>query len=80
VVANRALRASALVLAKDVHDALKPAIRHLLHVAGPVYTVPMPHTSGMAWNRKALDGRRWCDIGKEQVELAVKYLEPSHAA
>lgn len=73
-------RASALVLAKDAHDALKPAIRHLLHVAGPVYAVPMPHTSGMAWNRKALDWRRWCDIGKEQVELAVECLELSHAA
>jgi DNA polymerase len=73
-------RASALLLAKDAHDALKHTIRRLLHVAGPVYAVPMPHTSGMAWNRKAFDGRRWCEIGEEQVELAVKCLGVSHAA
>lgn len=73
-------RASPLLLAKDAHDALKPAIRCLLRIAGPVYAVPMPHTSGMAWNRKAFDGRRWRDIGEEQVDLAVECLEHCHAA
>lgn len=36
-----------------------------------IRVVPMPHTSGMAWHRKAPDGRRWSEIGREQVRLAV---------
>jgi uracil-DNA glycosylase family 4 len=31
--------------------------------------VPMPHTSPLAWNRNAPDGRKWADIGREQVRL-----------
>ena len=34
--------------------------------------VPMPHTSALAWNRSAPDGRRWSLIGQEQVDLVVR--------
>lgn len=27
----------------------------------------MPHTSPLAWNRNALDGRKWSEVGKEVV-------------
>lgn len=40
----------------------------------PLALVPMPHTSGMAWHRKAPNGQAWCDIGREQVRLAVERL------
>ena len=36
--------------------------------------VPMPHTSGLSWNRKAPDGRPWSAIGIEQMRLAVSLL------
>ncbi len=29
--------------------------------------IPMPHTSPLAWNRNASDGRKWSEIGEEQV-------------
>jgi len=36
--------------------------------------IPMPHTSGMAWNRKAPNGEIWRYIGRRQVGLAVDLL------
>jgi len=72
-------RNSPVLLAKDAHPALRSTIRTLHNLAGPVYAIPMPHTSGLAWNRKASDGRRWREIGEEQVRLAVEYLELSYA-
>lgn len=72
-------RKSPVLLAKDAHPMLKPAIRALHSLSGAVLAVPMPHTSGMAWNRKAPNGKAWCEIGEEQVELAVECLELSHA-
>jgi uracil-DNA glycosylase family 4 len=36
--------------------------------------VPMPHTSPLAWNRKSPDGRKWADVGMEQVAIAVAAL------
>lgn len=28
---------------------------------------PMPHTSPLAWNRNAPDGRKWSEVGAEQI-------------
>lgn len=68
-------RKSPVLLAKDAHPILQPAIRTLHSMAGGVCAVPMPHTSGMAWNRRASNGKVWREIGEEQVELAVECLE-----
>ena len=42
-----------------------PVLRH----AWPSETllIPMPHTSPLAWNRNAPDGRKWSEVGEEQV-------------
>ena len=42
-----------------------------------INAIPMPHTSGLAWNRPAADCRRWSAIGEEQVELAASILKRS---
>lgn len=73
-------RKSPVLFAKDARPALRHAIRLLHGMLDGVFAVPMPHTSGMAWNRRAPTGKVWREIGKEQVELAVKCLELSHAA
>ncbi len=73
-------RKSPILLARDAHPVLKPAIRTMHHLSGAVFAVPMPHTSGMAWNRKAPNGKLWREIGDEQVALAVQYLEACYAA
>jgi DNA polymerase len=73
-------RRSPLLLAKDAHPILQPAIRRLHGAVDGIFAIPMPHTSGMAWNRKAPNGKAWREIGEEQVELAVECLELSHAA
>lgn len=36
---------------------------------------PIPHTSPLAWNRNAPDGRKWSKIGAEQVHRMVMALE-----
>lgn len=36
--------------------------------------IPMPHTSPLAFNRNAADGRKWSEIAKEQVAIAVSYI------
>lgn len=35
---------------------------------------PMPHTSPLAWNRNAPDGRKWSAWGREQVSLLAALL------
>ncbi|MBU2772441.1 uracil-DNA glycosylase [Acidithiobacillus ferrooxidans] len=35
---------------------------------------PMPHTSPLAWNRSAPDGRKWSVLGREQVSLLAALL------
>ncbi|MGE4403809.1 MAG: uracil-DNA glycosylase [Desulfobulbus sp.] len=42
----------------------------------PVETLlfPMPHTSPLAWNRKAPDGQPWATVGAAQVAKAVRAL------
>ncbi|TXF11177.1 uracil-DNA glycosylase [Pelomicrobium methylotrophicum] len=72
-------RKSPVLLAKDAHPILQPAIRRLHGAMDGIFAIPMPHTSGMAWNRKAPDGKTWREIGEEQVELAVGCLELSYA-
>jgi DNA polymerase len=72
-------RRSPLLLAKDAHPILQPAVRRLHEVVDCIFVVPMPHTSGMAWNRKAPNGKVWREIGEEQVALAVECLEMSYA-
>jgi len=34
----------------------------------------IPHTSPLAWNRNAPDGRKWSEIGKEQVKLLNRFI------
>lgn len=34
----------------------------------------IPHTSPLAWNRNAPDGRKWSEIGEEQVEIMAHAL------
>lgn len=63
-------RNSPVLLAKDAHPILQPAIRALHSLSGAVFAIPMPHTSSKVWR----------EIGEEQVELAVRCLELSHAA
>lgn len=72
-------RNSPVLLAKDAHPILQPAIRRLHGAVDGIFAIPMPHTSGMAWNRRVSNGKVWREIGEEQVELAVECLEFSHA-
>ena len=51
------------------HPAIQPLAQRGLQA------VPMPHTSGMAWHRKAPNGETWREIGKRQVALAVDILK-----
>lgn len=46
------------------------ALKQVLESVG-CHVVPMPHTSPLAWNRNAPDGRKWAEIGREQIALAV---------
>ena len=59
------------------HPAFQAAMREVapdLYRQG-IVAIPMPHTSGLAWNRTAKDGRRWSVIGAAQVARAVAHLE-----
>ena len=73
-------RRSPVLLVKDAHPILAPAIRVLHRIAGTARAVPMPHTSGMAWRRRAPNGQRWCDVGAEQVAMAVRIWGESRAS
>lgn len=55
-------------------DRAHPALRDVLETL-QVRVFPMPHTSGLAWNRYAPDGTKWSVIGKEQIALAVAALK-----
>lgn len=72
---ERSRQTGHILLVRDAHPALQVAIRTLHDRVSGVFAVPMPHTSGLAWNRKASDGRRWSEIGKEQVGIAVRLLD-----
>ena len=64
-------RKSPVLLAKNANPILQPTIRLLHSLVDGVFAVPMPHTSGMAWNRKTPSGKLWREIGEEQVDLAA---------
>jgi len=42
-----------------------------------IHVVPMPHTSGLAWNRTAPNGVRWGEVGRQQIALALALLRDS---
>lgn len=46
----------------------------LNHLAAPVRVVVMPHTSPLAFNRNAPDGRKWAHVAVEQIAVAVDLL------
>lgn len=48
-----------------------PALASALQALEELRLVPMPHTSGLVWNRRAPDGRLWREWGREQVDLAA---------
>lgn len=39
--------------------------------------VPIPHTSGLSWNRPAPNGERWSSIGMDQIRKALARLQKS---
>ena len=49
-----------------------PVIRQAWPTGTLLY--PMPHTSPLAWNRNAPDGRKWAEVGAEQVGRMTKSL------
>lgn len=55
-------------------EVCHPALSRVVRERG-ILAIPMPHTSGLAWNRKAPDGRRWSDIGRQQVALAASFVQ-----
>lgn len=54
-----------------------PAVKRLAGRDFALAAVPMPHTSPLAWNRNAPDGRKWAEIGREQVAFAAGILRGS---
>ncbi|WP_248885952.1 uracil-DNA glycosylase [Acidithiobacillus acidisediminis] len=60
------------------HDPQKAAClyREDLRAAWPrgARLYAMPHTSPLAWNRNAPDGRKWSAIGEEVVRKAASFL------
>lgn len=53
-----------------LHPGLFVVADHLAKIK----IISMPHTSPLAWNRKAPDGREWSGIGRRQVEIAARAL------
>jgi DNA polymerase len=47
--------------------------------ASHLKVVPMPHTSPLAWHRKAPSGERWADVGTRQIAVAVELLNAGAA-
>ena len=57
---------------KGAEMLCSPVIRHAWPAGMLLY--PMPHTSPLAWNRNAPDGRKWSEVGTEQVRRMAKSL------
>ncbi|OFC34901.1 hypothetical protein BAE29_00820 [Acidithiobacillus caldus] len=62
-----------------VHPQLQGLFQRGYHPAAFV----IPHTSPLAWNRKAPNGRRWSDVGKQEIRTLARRLhtlpEQGHA-
>ena len=54
------------------HNSSNPAA--LQQIQSPVHAVVMPHTSPLAFNRNAPNGRKWADVARVQVSKAVSLL------
>ncbi len=54
-----------------------PDLRGVLESDGAPRVFAMPHTSPLAWNRNAPDGRRWRDVGMETVKRLAAFLRRS---
>ncbi len=44
-------------------------------IADVPFIIPMPHSSPLALNRNAPDGKKWLAVAREQVALAVQLLQ-----
>jgi len=51
-----------------------PLLRDILGSPFAPKLFAIPHTSPLAWNRNAPDGRKWSAIGKEQIGLLGNFL------
>lgn len=73
-----ASRSSAPTEPSDALPTLRLSLQRLMehHRQGghQFSLIPMPHTSGLAWNRPSPWGKRWSEIGREQIELATSRL------
>jgi len=52
----------------DLHPQLKPAFPDSTSAT----VVPMPHTSPLAWNRKAPNGKGWAEIGRKELQIVLQ--------
>lgn len=66
-------------LIRHAAPALQPVLLDLFE-QGLGYMVPMPHTSPLAWHRKAPNGEKWSDIGKRQIRIAVAIFQSGKAS
>lgn len=71
-------RQSPVLEAKTAHPQLQTALMKWDQKENPLKAIPMPHTSGLAWNRTAPNGVRWSVIGAEQVALAYTLMRSRH--
>lgn len=78
ITGARGLTDNILLLAEYNNDPVKaqmlchPTVRDVWPVETLLF--PIPHTSPLAWHRKAPDGRPWADVGAEQIAHAVRSL------
>lgn len=52
-----------------------PELRDALESLGETAFIPMPHTSGLAWNRPSPFGCAWSVVGEQQVRLVAGLLK-----
>ncbi len=61
----------------DSHSSAHPLLATALTPLAQLIVIPMPHTSPLAWHRKAPDGMPWSQIGREQIQIVAKLLSSS---
>ncbi len=70
-------------LLSNIHSAEERCFRFDSSLAHPGFKkldelnlriVPIPHTSGLSWNRTAPTGERWSKIGIEQIQKVIDLL------